>query len=141
MITRATEEQREEIVKLLKAENLPVDDLPDSMDNFFVATEAGNIVGTIGLEIYNSYGLLRSMVVSKDYRNRDIASQLVKQLEQYAISKGNISMYLLTETASKYFEKKNYKSVGREEVPKEIQGSSEFSHVCPVSAIVMKKNL
>lgn len=140
-ITKAKNEQRQEIVELLKIENLPVNDLPVTLDNFFVATEEDKVVGAIGLEIYGNYGLLRSMVVNKDHRNKNIASQLVKELEQYATMRGNISMYLLTETASHYFERKDYQQINRDEVPTALQGSSEFSHVCPVSAIVMRKIL
>jgi amino-acid N-acetyltransferase len=46
---------------------------------------------------------------------------------------------LLTETAPGYFETKGYQQITRADVPEEVQQSSEFSHVCPQSAIVMKK--
>ena len=139
MIAKATNEQRQEIISMLQAENLPVEDLPVVLDNFFVAMEGGKLVGAIGLELYGNYGLLRSMVVGKAHRNRNIASQLLQVLEQYAKDKGSNAIYLLTETASQYFERKNYRQVSREDVPNELQGSSEFSHVCPVTAVVMKK--
>ncbi|WP_276503984.1 hypothetical protein [Terrimonas pollutisoli] len=64
---------------------------------------------------------------------------MVNTLEQAAKSKEIISMYLLTETASKYFEKKGYKTIDREQVPEPVKASSEFSSVCPVSATVMMK--
>jgi amino-acid N-acetyltransferase len=50
-------------------------------------------------------------------------------------------LYLLTETASEYFEAKGYERISREDAPAALSASSEFSHVCPVSAIVMKKPL
>jgi amino-acid N-acetyltransferase len=81
------------------------------------------------------------MVVDKNYRGKNIASQLVQQLEDYATTIGIDEMYLLTETAPEYFKKKGYEQISRDEVPKPIQASSEFSQVCPVSAIVMKKLL
>ena len=68
-------------------------------------------------------------------------ADLVARLESEAKSSGIEALYLLTETADKYFAKKGYTAISREIVPVEIKSSSEFSHVCPVSAIVMKKEL
>lgn len=132
---------REAVVTLLKSENLPVEDLPASLDNFFIAVDHNNIVGAIGLENYNNGGLLRSLVVDVDYRNEKIAGKLVTQLEEKAKTLGINEMYLLTETAPEYFANKGYQKINRTEVPTHMQQSSEFSHVCPASAIVMKKAL
>src|SRR5678815_2326095 len=138
-ITKAGDEQRQSIIAFLQAEKLPVEDLPASLDNFFIATEEGKVIGAIGLEQYDNYGLLRSMVVDKEYRNKNIASQLVRQLENYTTTIGITCLYLLTETAAQYFERKGYSKISRDEVPVALQASSEFSSVCPISAIVMKK--
>ncbi len=138
-ITKADDKFRQSIVSLLQAEKLPVKDLPSPLDNFFVAVEDNNVIGVIGLEQYDKCGLLRSMVVNIQYRNKNIASRLVNKLEEKAGSLGIESIYLLTETAMAYFEKKGYEKISRTEVPKSIQASTEFSSVCPDSAIVMKK--
>ena len=140
-IAKAKEDQRRSIISLLQSEKLPTEDLPGSLDNFFVALEGDAIVAAIGLEQYGNCGLLRSMVVNKEHRNKNIASGLVKELESEAFASGIDCIYLLTETAPLYFEKKGYKTVTREETPEAIKASSEFKNVCPVSAIVMKKNL
>ena len=140
-VTDAGNTERQVIIDLLKAEKLPVDDLPLYLDNFFVAIENEKIIGAIGLEIYGDCGLLRSLVVDRKHRNKNIASALVGQLESHAKAKGLNCMYLLTETAAQYFEKKGYQTLTRDEVPDELKQSSEFSHVCPVSAVVMTKEL
>lgn len=140
-VTDAGNTERQVIIDLLKAEKLPVDDLPNYLDNFFVAIENEKIIGAIGLEIYGDCGLLRSLVVDRKHRNKNIASALVGQLESHAKAKGLNCMYLLTETAAQYFEKKGYQTLTRDEVPDELKQSSEFSHVCPVSAVVMTKEL
>jgi len=140
-ITKATNQQRKLIIPLLVAEGLPVEDLPKSLDNFLVSLEGNNIIGVVGLERYENYGLLRSLVIDKNHRNKNIASALVKELESMAASLGIDSIYLLTETAPRYFEGKGYQKIERTEVPKPVQSSSEFSSVCPVSAIVMKKSI
>ena len=140
-IIKATEQSRNEMINLLKSNNLPAEDLPKELDEFYTAMDGQRIVGLIGMERYSHYGLLRSMVVHPDYRNKQIAKKLVQLLEQKAASSGIITMYLLTETAENYFSRNNYQLITREEVPEELLRSSEFSHVCPLSATVMKKEL
>lgn len=141
IIQTATEQARTAIIGLLQSEKLPTEDLPAVLDDFLIATEDDNLVGLIGLERYGTAGLLRSMVVHPDYHNRHIAERLVLQLEETAKASGITAMYLLTETAEKYFSQKGYKTIARSNVPQTLMQSSEFSHVCPVSATVMKKEL
>ena len=140
-IKPASDKHRQAIVSLLKSENLPTEDLPIAMKDFFVAISANNLIGAIGLERFNKYGLLRSMIVDKAYRNKSIASGLVEALESKATELGIDDMFLLTETAPIYFEHKGYVRINRDEVPEPLKASSEFSNVCPVSAIVMKKRI
>lgn len=130
---------RQAIVTLLQSEKLPVEDLPGELDNFFIALDDDNVVGIVGLEKYNNCGLLRSLVVNKYYRNEKIAGKLVTQLEEKAQELDVDCIYLLTETAPDYFARKGYEKIKREEVPAHLLSSSEFSHVCPQSAIVMRK--
>ena len=140
-IKKGNKGYKDSIVALLRSENLPIEDLPDDFTNFFIAVVGDTVVGAIGLEQYDECGLLRSLVVHKDYRNEKIAGKLVARLETEATSVGIRCIHLLTETAPLYFTKKGYERIGREKVPQSVQQSSEFSHVCPQSAIVMKKSI
>ncbi len=132
---------RESIVAMLTAEKLPVDDLPANLENFLVIRQNDEVIGVIGMEIYGGYSLLRSLAIRPDWRSRGIASKLLREIEILAHLKGSKAIYLLTETAPDYFDQKNYIKITRNEVPAEVQQSSEFSHVCPQSAIVMMKTL
>jgi amino-acid N-acetyltransferase len=85
--------------------------------------------------------LLRSVAVSAGYRGKGIANQLLDNLERFAAAKPLREIYLLTETAPEYFSNKGYQKITRAQVPAEVQQSTEFNHVCPQSAIVMKKTL
>lgn len=141
MITDQAQHYKDQVTALLAAEKLPVADLPHTLDNFVVAIEDAAVIGVAGLEIYGNYGLLRSLAVSADYRGNGIAAKLLGQIEALAALKALKEIYLLTETAPGYFEGKGYGKITRADVPTEVQGSSEFSHVCPQSAIVMKKSI
>jgi amino-acid N-acetyltransferase len=137
-ITQATE-YREAIVNLLRTEKLPADDLPGALDDFRVVVKNKELAGIAGLEVYGSYGLLRSLAVQTAYRNQGIAAQLLHEVESLAVTKGLKALYLFTQTAPDYFSRKNYTQISRADVPAEVQQSTEYSHVCPQSAIVMKK--
>jgi amino-acid N-acetyltransferase len=132
---------RESIVALLVAEKLPADDLPANLENFMVAIQNDELIGVVGLELHGRYSLLRSLAVHPDWRGKGVAGKLLREAEILAGSKGSKAIYLLTETAPDYFERKNYIKITRNDVPSEVQQSSEFSHVCPQSAIVMMKTL
>lgn len=129
------------VIALLSAAKLPTDDLPETLNDFWVMIEAEELIGVVGLETYGNYGLLRSLVVRPDYRNQNIAGKLLSQLESLAAEERLKAVFLLTETAPGYFSSKGYYLITRSEIPSEIQQSSEFSHVCPQSAIAMRKDL
>ncbi|GAA3967247.1 arsenic resistance N-acetyltransferase ArsN2 [Mucilaginibacter dorajii] len=141
MIIQQAQPYRNQVIELLAAEKLPVADLPEMLDNFIVGIQDGSVIGVAGIEIYTRYGLLRSVAVQPQKRSFGIAGKLFNRLEAMSRLKGLQAMYLLTETAPAYFERKGFTKIAREDVPAEVQRSSEFSHVCPVSAIVMKKEL
>ncbi len=132
---------RAEIVKLLQSEQLPVDDLPENLNNFYSAVKGKEVVGAIGFEKYGQSGLLRSLIVGKIFRNKNIASALVGKVEEAAARVGINRLYLLTQTADQYFLKKGYKKIDRNSVPEPVQASREFIDLCPASAIVMIKTL
>lgn len=141
MIIDRAQLHRNAIIDLLSAEKLPTVDLPETLDNFIVAIAQAEVIGVAGLETYGSFGLLRSVAVRSDYRSLGIAARLLRRIDALARLKGITEIYLLTETASDYFERRTYQRVDRTEVPEELQQSTEFSYVCPKSAVVMKKNL
>ena len=134
-------EFREALISLLQSEGLPVSDLPLDLSHFLMATDNGMIIGGIGLEIYESNGLLRSLIVKREYRGMQIAAGLVQEIEQRAKNAGLHTMYLLTETAQDYFSKKGYEIVNRSDAPESLQRSTEFSHVCPTTAVLIKKEI
>jgi amino-acid N-acetyltransferase len=141
VITAAEPKHRQAIIALLLSERLPVEDLPVNLQNFFIATDNTIIIGTIGLEVYGRDGLLRSLVVKPEYRKMKIAVGLINTIEKLGESLGLKSIYLLTETARDYFAGKGYELMERKDAPQLLQQSTEFSHMCPASAVLMKKTL
>ena len=125
---------------LLQQNHLPTEDITDAT-HLFAAEEGENLIGTVGLELLHSTALLRSLCVDEFFRSTGAGNTLVEHIEQYAATKGAKKMYLLTTTADRYFSKKGYAVVPRSEVPEEVKGSSQFTAVCPSTAVIMKTEL
>ena len=126
---------------LLKASGLPADDLNFNKDLLVGYFEGNVLVGTGGLEVYGKYGLLRSLSVKMGIRGKSVGTNITEYLIDEAKRKKLKAIYLLTETASGFFHKRGFKILPRTEVPNELKVSSEFSKVCPESAVAMVLDL
>lgn len=127
-------------IELLKKNNLPTEDIRDS-SSMFVLLDGNEHAGVIGIEIYGKDALLRSLCVSEERRNAGAGKTLVLFLEDMATKKFVENLYLLTTTATKFFEHLGYNIIHRDEVPEAIRKTKEFSYLCPSSATVLKKKL
>ncbi len=137
-VTAAINEDLPAIIALLTANELPVEDIIPGKQRFWIIKEKDQIVGVVGLEQYGEYGLLRSLATDAGYRNKGMAAQLLKAMFEFAKRSGIKELYLLTETAETYFEKKGFQKIDRAAVPEPVKESKEFSHICPSTATVMK---
>lgn len=132
----------EEISELLRINKLPHQDLQFENSLFITCNDDTNVlVGAGGLELYGGYALLRSVVVDVNYRRSSYGSTIITYLLAQAKGKGVKEVYLLTETAREFFLKHGFEDIPRDKVPPEIQATSEYSSVCPVSASVMLKKV
>jgi amino-acid N-acetyltransferase len=127
--------------ELLRASNLPADDLDFSKDLLVGYFEGNVLVGTGGLEVYGQYGLLRSLSVKFGIRGKSVGTNITEYLIDEAKGKKLKAIYLLTETASGFFQKRGFRQISRNDVPEELKASSEFSHVCPDGAAAMMLDL
>ena len=128
--------------ELLIENDLPTEDLSTkTMEHFFGCGEKENVKGVVGLEIYGEDGLLRSLVVSSSARGLGCGSVLVDKIEMHAKDNGVHHLYLLTDTAEEYFERRGYVKIDRETASESVKRTREFSELCPASAVVMRKSL
>ena len=124
---------------LLREASLPVEGVADQFeDGYAVVVEDGAVVGAAGLEVYGAYGLLRSVVVSPAARGRGIAAALVTERLGWARERGLRAVYLLTTTAEAYFAARGFSAIDRAQVPAGVRRSSEFSEICPSTAVAME---
>jgi amino-acid N-acetyltransferase len=131
-----------DVSKLLGDAGLPTDDLgPKLLEHFLIAELGDEIVGLVGLETYDTKGLLRSLVVTIRSRSTGLGKKLVSALEAAAQAAGIKDLWLLTIDAEGYFATLGYVIVARDAVPEAIRLSDEFAELCPDSAHLMMKDL
>jgi amino-acid N-acetyltransferase len=139
-----------EQIKILLADvSLPVEDLtegPVGGERLFfglgdndVHGDHVRLTGIIGMEIFPTCALLRSLAVKKDVRTAGLGSMLIAHVELEVWRRDIPEIYLLTTDAMTYFERRGYISVARNDVPEDIRQTQEFSTLCPDSATVMVK--
>jgi len=131
-----------EVRRLLAESDLPTSDLTlEHLSHFFGCGSTQKPQGVVGLEIYGSVALLRSLAVAEKKRRRGCGKALVAEAERYAQACGVERLYLLTTTAEKFFERLGYKHAVREAAPEPIRRTHEFSGLCPSSSAFMVKEL
>ena len=84
---------------------------------------------------------MRSVAVHPSFQGHGLGRQLVERIHDFAIENGLKRIYLITETAEKFFLIQNYVAIPRGNVDPEIKQSVEFTHVCAASAVCMVRFL
>lgn len=130
-----------EISQLLQNSGLPYADIAESHVKFIVANQKERIIGCIGIEKYNSHGLLRSFAVESSLQKQGLGAMLYTKMLQYSTEHGIESIHFLTNTAREYFIKKNFTVQSRNNAPYVILNTTEFRSLCPLSSTYMVKQV
>ena len=126
---------------LLAAAGLPSLDLAARAEHFRVARAGASLLGAIGVEIYGTHGLLRSLVVAPHARGQGVGEALVGAIESHARDAKLLELILLTTSAEGFFVRLGYSAVVRDQMPAPVRASAEFATQCPASAVCMRKSL
>lgn len=140
-IVELTRSDLAQLKALLRAQRLPDDDCGEAGRYFCGIFDGGELIAAGGLETAAPYALLRSVAVQPAYRARGLARRITDHLLARASREGRLAVYLLTETAEKYFASLGFDTVERSDVPAEIRRTQQFSTLCPQSASCMRRLL
>jgi amino-acid N-acetyltransferase len=66
---------------------------------------------------------------------------LVDAIETYARGAGVKRLFLLTNSASGFFEDHGYHEINRDAAPEALRRSAQFAQLCPAQAVCMEKTL
>ena len=129
------------ILDLLTASKLPRAGIEDHLASTLLARVDSGVVGTAALELYGSAALLRSVAVATRFRGRGLGAALTVAALDLARRRGVRTVYLLTETAGRFFPRFGFRPITRADVDVAVRGSTEFTTACPASALVMRAEL
>ncbi len=129
------------ILALLDASRLPRASIEDYVASTLVARHNAVVVGTAALELYGGAALLRSVAVATALRGQGLGAALTVAALDLARRRGVQTVYLLTETAGRFFPKFGFRPITRAEVDVTVRASTEFTTACPASALVMRAEL
>ncbi|MEO5617636.1 MAG: arsenic resistance N-acetyltransferase ArsN2 [Candidatus Eisenbacteria bacterium] len=138
VIRPARPADRESIDRLLVAAKLPLAGVADPVAEFLVASTSDGLVGTVGVECYPPFGLLRSVAVDESQRGRGLGALLVARAIQRARLREIATLYLLTTSAADYFPRFGFRTVARAELPAELLASEELKGAYPETAVCME---
>jgi len=137
----ALPEPTPDLIAALEAAGLPTDDLHDPGRRFYRFEDAAGLMGFGGLEQVGSDALIRSIVVIDARRGGGLGAEILVWLEASAAEQKATALYLLTTTATAFFQRQGYVVLPRSAAPVAIAASRQFSTLCPASAAFMFKEL
>lgn len=131
-----------DVENLLTEAGLPVSDLSGRRSLALLGIrEGGRLVGVVGMEVCGTVGMLRSLAVVPARRNTGLGVSLVSDAESWPAARGVCTLYLLTTTAARFFERLGYEAIPRSEAPAAIAATAQFSALCPASSTFIRKVL
>ncbi|HEX4440084.1 MAG TPA: arsenic resistance N-acetyltransferase ArsN2 [Thermoanaerobaculia bacterium] len=126
---------------LLSESKLPLEGFADHFGNALVATRGARVVGVVELEVYGNAALLRSLVVAPSERGARLGERLTREALRLARDRAAADVYLLTETAERFFPRFGFAVEDRVDAPEALRQSEEFRTACPASAVMMHARL
>ena len=136
-IVRLGREDLDRLVELLDANGLPSEDCAALADCFHGIYDGDRLVAAGGLQPAGRAGLLRSLVVRAGYRGQGLAAELTRHLVGQARAAGYDALWLLSETAERYFERFGFRRLPRSAAPPAIARTRQFTALCPGNAVCM----
>lgn len=129
------------LTDLLEHAELPTVGVAQWLTHFVLAERDGKVVGAAGLELYDAYALLRSVVVHPDERGQGTGAALVEHALEKARAAGVREVVLLTTTAERWFPRFGFRRIDRAEVPPALFASEELRGACPATAAILHRLL
>ncbi len=130
-----------DVEALLRLCGLPFEDCAEHIDAFLGSRDGDTLCAVGGMECIGPIGLLRSIAVHPHSRGRGLAADITRELLERARASGVKEVYLLTETAERYFSDYGFFVLDRDRLPPEIKATRQFESLCPSGAQAMRLDL
>ena len=135
MICVAEGKDLKRLTEFLTSAGLGTDGLSEEKMDSFLLLEGpgGRLTGSLGMEVFEQFGLLRSLVVSAGQGQKEIFL-LFDQMMQLAKKKGVRELYLATnrQESLPFFNLLGFAQTSREDLPSEFYQSEHIQHILNV---------
>jgi N-acetylglutamate synthase-like GNAT family acetyltransferase len=131
---------RAHLIDALAQAGLPRTDIAADGRSFFAGEHGGLTVGYIGIEVYGRDALLRSLLVIESERGQGFGTALVAAGIAAAQAAGADRVWALTMTAVALLQRLGFQRVERESAPTAIRATTEFSSLCPRTAVCLARS-
>lgn len=140
MITKL---DRKTAIEFLQHHQMITSDLMESEGkaDFLGFFENEVLIATVGAEFLGRHALLRSLCVTFARRKEGTGATLVEAMEAYCARMEYGVIYLLTDSAERFFNGLGYSTVERSEAPATILNTPQACQLCPADAVIMRKDL
>jgi N-acetylglutamate synthase-like GNAT family acetyltransferase len=129
----------QDFIAALEAEQMPIDDLGENGRLFFRFTHNGVPAGFGGFEALGEHALFRSIIVLPRTRGQGTGRLITENLLQQAATLGAKDAYLLTTSASDFFEAIGFRQIQRDAVPASILATRQATSLCPSTATFLTR--
>lgn len=138
-IRQAKPQDVDKLTDLLDSANLHTEGVQQHVSHFFVVEqiEADKLVGTIGMEKYANFGLLRSFVIERPVGDVKLSLALLNTMLAYAKALLIQKVYLVTKEGSPFLTKLGFRQILADQLPEQIITSAYFRQVCPQGMIMV----
>jgi amino-acid N-acetyltransferase len=99
----ARREEIPAISELIRSASLPVMEVEEWLDTFWVLEHGGEVAACAGIERYGDSAVLRSVVVAESLRGTGEGERLTKHALDWARTDGAVRCYLFTMDAAPFF--------------------------------------
>ncbi|MEQ1945085.1 arsenic resistance N-acetyltransferase ArsN2 [Mesorhizobium sp. VNQ89] len=130
----------DDMTAALLAAGLPVDDLAEDGRTFYRFLLDGQTVGFGGYERYGEAALLRSIVIAPGKRGAGLGRAFTEALMTDLSAQGVTDAYLLTTTASGFFQAVGFTETDRSSAPAAILATRQASALCPSTASLLSRS-
>lgn len=132
-------QHRKQARVLINEAGLPVDGLDET--ELYGLFDGDEMIGTVGLEVFDYCALLRSLVVAPEYRGEGLGRKMVKKMMSRSKMLGVRQIFTLTESADRLLVKMGFLPRRRENMPKCVLPSSQTDLPACSRARLYERNL
>ena len=137
-IARGTPADLDEVLALMQTSGLSDHGVAGHIGSFLIARENDRLVAVAGLEDHRTAGLIRSVASHPGWRNRGLATTLVRMPVDRSRTLGHRAVYLRTKTAESYFARFGFRRVELAEVTPAVLASGQFQgEECESTAVMV----